>query len=243
MDRPIRACVDASVAVLLAAVLLVVYWIDQRGSSAKVYDSNSGAGAGLKAETPAAVPLKLAVTPAGFDDMGKLLATLGEGYRYEVIDESKLLDPAALPRFDAIFLTCAEAEGPGARRAPRPGAGAQGVCVQRGHALRIRPAVRHPGRRVPRVCRRRGRRPGGAAKPARRGRLTRIARAPGPRNAAPFRPRRLAACGLRRRRRDGVPQGQFPHHGRGDDRCAPPRQIPRRQWDRAVHLVPQRETK
>ncbi len=51
-------------------------------------------------------PLKLAVTPAGYDDMGSLLAKLGKGYRFTPISERDLRDPAALGKFDVVFMTC-----------------------------------------------------------------------------------------------------------------------------------------
>jgi hypothetical protein len=56
-----------------------------------------------------AIPTKLAITYDGFDAIGDLLASLGEGYRYELIDEDLLANPTACARFDTIFLTCAEA--------------------------------------------------------------------------------------------------------------------------------------
>src|SRR5262249_13050798 len=51
------------------------------------------------------------VTPTGtvWDDMGKLLGELGEGYKYAALDEQNLkADPGLLDRsrFDVVFLTC-----------------------------------------------------------------------------------------------------------------------------------------
>src|SRR5262249_44857027 len=85
MGRAIMICshrlgLDAVVGVLLAAVLLGVYLVDRSGSVRTPQDPG---GARAVEDPPAPVPVKLAVTPAGFDDMGKLLGTLGEGYRYE----------------------------------------------------------------------------------------------------------------------------------------------------------------
>ncbi len=110
MVSSLRTCVDAAFAVLLAVVLLGVYLADRRSASTGPVEP--GGGGDPIAEVPAPVPIKLAVTPAGFDDMGKLLGTLGDGYRFEVVPEKTLADPAACARFDAIFLTCAEAGGP-----------------------------------------------------------------------------------------------------------------------------------
>jgi hypothetical protein len=51
-------------------------------------------------------PLRLAVTPPEYDDMGKLLNTLGPGYRYTQIPMDDLLHPNRLSEFDVVFLTC-----------------------------------------------------------------------------------------------------------------------------------------
>jgi len=51
-------------------------------------------------------PLRLAVTPYEYDDMGKLLRWLGSGYQYTPITYDALLDPAQLAQFDVVFLTC-----------------------------------------------------------------------------------------------------------------------------------------
>jgi len=50
--------------------------------------------------------LRLAVTPPEYDDMGKLLATLGSGYQYTQIPMDTLLDADRLATYDVIFLTC-----------------------------------------------------------------------------------------------------------------------------------------
>jgi len=110
-----RMLLDVSVAGLLAAVLLVVYWLDRRGpsspKSAVAQEVSQTKGASRTEAVP--VPPRFAVTPKAFDDMGKLLLTLGEGYRFDVLDEAALLDPAACARFDVIFLTCAQAQDRG----------------------------------------------------------------------------------------------------------------------------------
>ena len=51
-------------------------------------------------------PKRIAVTEPQFDDMGKLLRTLGDGYAYQTIPEDDLLRPESLDRFDILFLTC-----------------------------------------------------------------------------------------------------------------------------------------
>ncbi|MFO0901513.1 MAG: hypothetical protein U0939_00855 [Pirellulales bacterium] len=50
--------------------------------------------------------LRLAVTPAHFDDMGRLLRELGEGYAYDEIPLDALLDLEQLQPYDVVFLTC-----------------------------------------------------------------------------------------------------------------------------------------
>jgi hypothetical protein len=51
-------------------------------------------------------PPRIGVTKPDFDDMGKLLLKLGEGYRYEEVSDDDLINPPSLDRFDIIFLTC-----------------------------------------------------------------------------------------------------------------------------------------
>jgi len=51
-------------------------------------------------------PLRLAVTPPEYDDMGKMLDTLGAGYRYTNIEMDDLLEAERLGRYDVVFLTC-----------------------------------------------------------------------------------------------------------------------------------------
>ena len=52
-------------------------------------------------------PFKLAVTPASFDDMGRLLQELGQGFQYDVLPEADLAT-GKLKKYDVVFLTCAE---------------------------------------------------------------------------------------------------------------------------------------
>jgi hypothetical protein len=51
--------------------------------------------------------LRLAVTPAQFDDMGHLLHQMGDGYKYTTITEKELVQLKRLAEFDVVFLTCA----------------------------------------------------------------------------------------------------------------------------------------
>jgi len=51
-------------------------------------------------------PLRLAVTPPKYDDVGSLLSGLGEGYRYDNIAMDDLLDRRLLKEYDVVFVTC-----------------------------------------------------------------------------------------------------------------------------------------
>jgi hypothetical protein len=51
----------------------------------------------------------LAVSAGGFDRINKRLDKLGAGFQYDMIEDETLLDAAALRRFQAVFLTCADA--------------------------------------------------------------------------------------------------------------------------------------
>ena len=88
-----RLVVDAAaIAGLILALALIYLW-----------DRNHAAEAG---SAPPPTPLRLAVTPREYDDMGKLLDTLGRGYQHQDIPHDDLLDPARLAEFDVVFLTC-----------------------------------------------------------------------------------------------------------------------------------------
>jgi hypothetical protein len=54
-----------------------------------------------------AKPMRLAITPPHYDDMGQLLTKLGEGYRYTQLTEADLGNLAKLKQFNVLFLTCA----------------------------------------------------------------------------------------------------------------------------------------
>ena len=55
---------------------------------------------------PAAPPLRLAVTPHQYDDMGKLLGQLGRGFAYTEIPLTTLEDASKLAEYDVVFFTC-----------------------------------------------------------------------------------------------------------------------------------------
>ncbi|MFO0870548.1 MAG: hypothetical protein U0935_16595 [Pirellulales bacterium] len=114
---PLRLAIDAVLAIGLAGVLLVVYGVDlatshlfhapedSRGSAPIVVEETEREESGNEEETRE-VRLRLAVTPADFDDMGRLLRELGEGYAYDNLALDELLDADKLKQYDVIFATC-----------------------------------------------------------------------------------------------------------------------------------------
>jgi hypothetical protein len=51
-------------------------------------------------------PLRLAVTPPRYDNMGALLTKLGAGYKHTQVQDTDLVDLKKLSEFDVLFLTC-----------------------------------------------------------------------------------------------------------------------------------------
>jgi hypothetical protein len=51
-------------------------------------------------------PLRIGVTDPQFDDMGKLLRTMGQGYTYKEVPADDLITKGALDELDIIFWTC-----------------------------------------------------------------------------------------------------------------------------------------
>jgi hypothetical protein len=99
--EPQRLLLDSAVLLALLVALAVVFLLDrgQPGVSAAVEASD--------VSVPAR-PLRLAVTPPRYDDMGKLLDSLGSGYHYTQIKMEDLLDAEQLQKFDVVFLTGGE---------------------------------------------------------------------------------------------------------------------------------------
>lgn len=58
------------------------------------------------APEPEPIPLKIMVTDPQFDDMGRLLNTLGSGFHYTTISVESLVDAKTLEKTDVLFLTC-----------------------------------------------------------------------------------------------------------------------------------------
>ena len=107
-----RLLIDAGVGTGLLVALAVVLAFDRASSTSDgdqsgevdtlevVVDDGGGASA------PPRRPLRLAVTPPEYDDVGKLLDTLGRGYRYTQIALDDLLNAERLAEYDVVFLTC-----------------------------------------------------------------------------------------------------------------------------------------
>ncbi len=106
-----RVFVDSSIGLGLLLALLLVFAFD-RGEATSLDESDVGQRTSVTTEvveqpTPVeAKPLRLAVTPPVYDDMGKLLRSLGEGYRYHEITMDDLCDTERLAAYDVVFLTC-----------------------------------------------------------------------------------------------------------------------------------------
>ena len=113
--------IDAGVLGTLVLALLLVVVVDKL-LTATTPDQRNGQSAAPAAKGQPIVinlpsrakHLRLAVTPSYrdknnivWDDMAKLLSTLGEGYKFTLMDSRELLYPKKLEEFDVLFLTCA----------------------------------------------------------------------------------------------------------------------------------------
>ena len=107
-----RLLIDVAVGAGLLVALALVFAIDRASSSSDEGDQSTEvetvevAGEGGEVRVGSARSLRLAVTPPEYDDMGKLLDTLGTGYAYEQIALDDLLEAERLAQYDVVFLTC-----------------------------------------------------------------------------------------------------------------------------------------
>ena len=110
--------VDAAVLGGLVLCLLLVVVVDKLLTAPQQEVSSStavSAGKPVVINLPTTTKhLRLAVTRSYqdksgriWDDMAKLLTTLGEGYKFQLLDSMGLLDAKKLEEFDVLFLTCA----------------------------------------------------------------------------------------------------------------------------------------
>jgi hypothetical protein len=90
---------DIAAAASLLVALAAVYGVDRCAASRPV-------SAGGVAQLGEARTLRLAVTSPEYDDMGKLLSTLGAGYPFVETPMESLLEAEALRGYDVVFLTC-----------------------------------------------------------------------------------------------------------------------------------------
>jgi hypothetical protein len=108
MDKSGTIALDAGIAVGLLIALMVVYFVDTAGSG----EGTAGGIKGARVTDPHKVearPLRLAVTPKVYDDVGSLLEKLGKGFdKYTKITDGDLRNLPVLKDFDVIFLTCAQ---------------------------------------------------------------------------------------------------------------------------------------
>jgi hypothetical protein len=107
--NPVIHLKDAVLAIALVLALAAVYGLDLRRPP-EVPNQNavqlSRTVVPIKPKPLPIKPLRLAVTPAYFDDMGKLLDSMGKGFKHQTIEMDDLLDKNKLSQFDVIFFTC-----------------------------------------------------------------------------------------------------------------------------------------
>jgi hypothetical protein len=105
---------DVAIAVGLLIALSIVYVVDRRSPrdtaanpDAPKLEITEQNGVEMT-ETTKEKPLSIAVTRSEevYDDVGKLLRDLGQGYRYTDIDLADIRDYEKIAQFDLIFLTC-----------------------------------------------------------------------------------------------------------------------------------------
>ncbi len=103
-----RLLKDAGVAVTLLLALGIVFIWDRTRTSATPPPVTIVEEPRDVDETPTipAVRLRIGVIQGEFDDMGKLLRTLGEGYQFTNVDLDELINPATYDKYDFLLVTC-----------------------------------------------------------------------------------------------------------------------------------------
>jgi hypothetical protein len=114
-----RLLADALAGSALAVALLLVFVIDRLAAPTRAENTLPvRVVADSSVQAAPARKLRLAVTPTyrepvnltfvPWDDMGKLLRELGDGYRFDEVTPLQMLtDPHVLDPYDVLFLTCA----------------------------------------------------------------------------------------------------------------------------------------
>ncbi len=98
--------IDATVAAGLVVALGAVYLLDRAPAAELVGAEVTVEQVQVTDPVPEPEPLRLAVTPRQYDDMGALLRKLGPGYRYDPIELEDLEDYDRIADYDVIFATC-----------------------------------------------------------------------------------------------------------------------------------------
>lgn len=99
---------DAAIAAALVVAVVVVIVMDRRGPPPDEPSPLEPVIVEPQPPAPEVRPLRIAVTPerAEFDDVGRLLDSLGSGYAYRPIPLDDLLEAERIGQFDVLFLTC-----------------------------------------------------------------------------------------------------------------------------------------
>ena len=136
--------VDGAVGFALAIALGIVFIADRNGAPGPRAAVVVNPEPAFQPE-PVARPLRLAVTPKQYDDMGKLLDQLGAGFAHTDIPLEALEDVSKLTDYDVVFLTCGTSArgwmyesdlGPGGRPGVRLGIPNEQVLQRVREALR-----------------------------------------------------------------------------------------------------------
>ena len=240
MVSSLRMCVDAAFAVLLAAVLLGVYLADRRARSTGPADPGGGGdpigrGPGPGADQAGGDPRRLRRHGQAARDPRRRLPVRGRrgedaGRPGRLRGSTPSSSPAPRP------------EGPAARTAPPDSPRRSGSSSTTGGRSMPPTSVSTPWRPPS---------PSWSTHEAVAQGLKQDLRAEvvaaeladliGGEMPLHFDLDGWRPAALPRRVGDGLPQGEVPDHGRRHDRRAAAREVPLRQGDRAVHVVPQRE--
>ena len=100
---------DAGVAATLLLALGIVFIWDRTRTPVTPDPGGTTIVDSVPDDPPPVIPtvrLRIGVIQGEFDDMGKLLRTLGEGYQFAVVDLDELINPETYDKFDLLLVTC-----------------------------------------------------------------------------------------------------------------------------------------